>query len=720
MNHVPDTELFSAYLDGELTADEQVRVERILATSPEARQLLEELRALDNTLQSLPQEKLDEDLSTRVLEIAERRMLLPNDATSKPSAGRAAGAMQGPEEDSIGWLGVPWREISWRGMFSKRALVWSAVILVTAIIIGYTSPSPPKPNQNLAKRDMPSAAAAPAASGENLTTSSTSERRWDVPAGQPRMLRADDMLAKRDTLAGSERPKLAGSKDQSTSADADSVRRDDKDRDESGVVKGQLAMREGAEYRSHSASERLGEKKSDGERAAGQAAKEALANAESGKAGAVHSQEKALRLEVNKAAPMDAVAGTKPAAAPVPAKPAAPLPSRPEPALADVANPGAGPSAPPVAMPKAAAPPKAPVASNTPAANKAFGGLGQGLGGAKHGPGKTDSEGVDLGDNRVAKGSGSLPPLMNGTDFAATDNSPSAGGAAAVNGKRGQARSNRFAGSKAAVAIHVRLDVSALAVQNKVFENLLADNGLGNDQNSKNYARRALKSDGYLQSRITTAGPLRESPAKDSSGHGNGQGDRVGGLPQQVPDNTLQESIGTSSQQDAQFALATSSKPMIYEFDASPEQLAIVIGQIRKRSESFSAPAFTENYGNGVINYGGGAGGGRLADRVEEQQQAKTDVKAEAAGASLSRKEAAQPQAAPAAAPSSASQSTSPAAVRQAFQPDPSLGLASQTSSPVAGAAKQHVVFILNVVDHLPAANRASQVPAATSTPAKQ
>ena len=28
MNDVPDTELFSAYLDGELTADEQVRVEQ--------------------------------------------------------------------------------------------------------------------------------------------------------------------------------------------------------------------------------------------------------------------------------------------------------------------------------------------------------------------------------------------------------------------------------------------------------------------------------------------------------------------------------------------------------------------------------------------------------------------------------------------------------------------------------------------------------------------
>ncbi len=45
MNEVPETELFSAYVDGELTADEQARVEQLLAASPEARQLLEELRA---------------------------------------------------------------------------------------------------------------------------------------------------------------------------------------------------------------------------------------------------------------------------------------------------------------------------------------------------------------------------------------------------------------------------------------------------------------------------------------------------------------------------------------------------------------------------------------------------------------------------------------------------------------------------------------------------
>ena len=94
MNDVPDTELFSAYLDGELTADEQVRVEQILATSPEARQLFEELRALGSTLQGLPQEKLDEDLSARVLEVAERRMLLPDDCPTMAGTSRLPGGPQ--------------------------------------------------------------------------------------------------------------------------------------------------------------------------------------------------------------------------------------------------------------------------------------------------------------------------------------------------------------------------------------------------------------------------------------------------------------------------------------------------------------------------------------------------------------------------------------------------------------------------------------------------
>ena len=195
MNDVSDTELFSAYLDGELTADEQVRVEQMLATSPEARQLLEELRALGGTLQGLPQEKLDEDLSARVLEIAERRMLLPDDCRRhKPSAGRAAEALQPPDADSIGWLGIPWREISWRGMFSTRALVWSAVVVATAIIISFNSPPPPKPNQDIARQEsgpaagIPKVKAEPTVAGERRSNRTGSDGSSGVPrrpAGRP-------------------------------------------------------------------------------------------------------------------------------------------------------------------------------------------------------------------------------------------------------------------------------------------------------------------------------------------------------------------------------------------------------------------------------------------------------------------------------------------------------------------------------------------------------
>ena len=90
MKEVPENELLSAYLDGELTAAEQVEVERLLAASPAARQLLEELRALSSTLQTLPQHKLGEDISQRVLRMAERRMLTEPAAPGKlpvPSEG---------------------------------------------------------------------------------------------------------------------------------------------------------------------------------------------------------------------------------------------------------------------------------------------------------------------------------------------------------------------------------------------------------------------------------------------------------------------------------------------------------------------------------------------------------------------------------------------------------------------------------------------------------
>ena len=111
----PDNELLSAYLDGEVTADEQAEVERLLAASPEARRLLDELRALSATLQALPQEKLGVDLSDEILHAAQRQILTGQHEPPQP-ASRAV----------FTWL---------RGRFTRRSLAWPAVAVVMAIVV---------------------------------------------------------------------------------------------------------------------------------------------------------------------------------------------------------------------------------------------------------------------------------------------------------------------------------------------------------------------------------------------------------------------------------------------------------------------------------------------------------------------------------------------------------------------------------------------------------
>jgi len=204
MSEMSDSELFSAYLDGELTAEEQVRAERMLAVSPEARQLLEELRAVSSTLQSLPQAKLGEDLSASVLEIAERRMLAPEKDADKPAAGRAAAAMTMPADDGAKSEGFPWRELSWRGMLSPRALIWSAIIVVVAIVIHYQVPTQ-RPDRDLARLDDKKHAAASTEHGSDETRSkSTATASWDKPSDKPAVKPAQ---SNHDELANDNKPR---------------------------------------------------------------------------------------------------------------------------------------------------------------------------------------------------------------------------------------------------------------------------------------------------------------------------------------------------------------------------------------------------------------------------------------------------------------------------------------------------------------------------------
>jgi anti-sigma factor RsiW len=123
MTNVPDDELISAYLDGELSGEELLRAERLLATQPESRQLLEELTALRASLQGLPRQSLERGFADGVLRRAEREMLQPSQPVSPSIAPR--------NDDNPPVL-------SWRRW--QRPLIWSTLAVAASLVIMMFSP----------------------------------------------------------------------------------------------------------------------------------------------------------------------------------------------------------------------------------------------------------------------------------------------------------------------------------------------------------------------------------------------------------------------------------------------------------------------------------------------------------------------------------------------------------------------------------------------------
>jgi hypothetical protein len=165
MNDLPQNELFSAYLDGELTAAEQAEMERLLATDPAARRLLDELKALSQTLQSLPQEKLGEDLSQRVLQAAERRMLTEG----------------GPGDDEL--APMPLDRSIFRSIISRRTLVWLSLTAAIAIVITINDRWQGGPVQ-VARNELPAAAEPKPGESEPPTIQAMPEATSSVKADQ--------------------------------------------------------------------------------------------------------------------------------------------------------------------------------------------------------------------------------------------------------------------------------------------------------------------------------------------------------------------------------------------------------------------------------------------------------------------------------------------------------------------------------------------------------
>lgn len=146
MNESFSDELISAFLDGELTAEEQALVEQTLMDSVEQRHVFEELRALRGGLQSLPTHKLPADFSQRVLRKAERAMqdaqptslvspVLSAAAEPVIDAGSTAVSLAAPVSPAAGFS----RASSNRGKF--RVVVAACAAIAAALLVALYAPN---------------------------------------------------------------------------------------------------------------------------------------------------------------------------------------------------------------------------------------------------------------------------------------------------------------------------------------------------------------------------------------------------------------------------------------------------------------------------------------------------------------------------------------------------------------------------------------------------
>jgi hypothetical protein len=98
-------------------------VEAWLADDPEARRIFEEMRVLGSDLRSLPQQKLNVNLTEKVLEIARQRNEAGNDGVSKDSR-----------------LASMFRKISVRVQNNPRMIVWPLIVVSVAILLTVLHP----------------------------------------------------------------------------------------------------------------------------------------------------------------------------------------------------------------------------------------------------------------------------------------------------------------------------------------------------------------------------------------------------------------------------------------------------------------------------------------------------------------------------------------------------------------------------------------------------
>lgn len=151
-----DDERLSAYLDGELSAPEQAQLEARLVVDPELRQLVDELRAVRQQLEILPEYHLQATFAEQVLRRAEQEMLLSPVAreTTSVSIAAATTAMPTVPATSVESPVTPLPRQSLARRW-QRGVIWTAVAAAAVLLLIVTN-RPHGPDQNpVARHDDP-------------------------------------------------------------------------------------------------------------------------------------------------------------------------------------------------------------------------------------------------------------------------------------------------------------------------------------------------------------------------------------------------------------------------------------------------------------------------------------------------------------------------------------------------------------------------------------
>jgi hypothetical protein len=120
---IPDDELIGAMHDGELSAADLARAERLLENDPARRRELQELGELSGRLQALPRKSLGDGFAAEVLRRAEREML----TTNRPA----------PVDEPTTTVGMPKR---WLPQ-GRRPWLWAGAALAAGLLVMLFGPS---------------------------------------------------------------------------------------------------------------------------------------------------------------------------------------------------------------------------------------------------------------------------------------------------------------------------------------------------------------------------------------------------------------------------------------------------------------------------------------------------------------------------------------------------------------------------------------------------